>query len=412
MITKISFENYKSFKEKQTLELRPMTILIGKNSSGKSAILKLLSMLERALSADFEEPLSLNNNGIELGVTFKDLIFGRKQISDLTFELETNRKKKLTVKIASGIRDLDTPKIIYWKLNNEAELIYNDHKKNYFDIIDQLEYDCEFNGLALDSRTSVHTETSAEVPSLSKNKIKLQTLYFCPYRKIPDRIIYIKDVYLKNKVWNINGENMYLILIQDFMKNDGAILKAASQWYQTNFEDWSLQINATQAPEYKIELTRSEPKVQINIRDVGQGMSQVLPIVVDALLPPASVRAQEIITIIEEPELHLHPAAHGNLAELLVDAMKKKGKKYLIETHSQNFVLRIRRLIAEDKLNKDNVMIYYVDYDDETGESHLKPIQVDADGKVNFWPENVFSETLEETLAIRTAQLNRPKKAS
>jgi AAA15 family ATPase/GTPase len=112
MITKISFENYKSFKEKQTLELRPMTILIGKNSSGKSAILKLLPLLENALSAGFEEPLSLNNNGVELGVTFKDLIFGRKQISDLTFELETNRKKKLTIKIASGIRDQDTPKII------------------------------------------------------------------------------------------------------------------------------------------------------------------------------------------------------------------------------------------------------------------------------------------------------------
>jgi hypothetical protein len=73
-------------------------------------------------------------------------------------------------------------------LNQEAELIYNDHKKNYFDTVDQLEYDCEFNGFVLDARSPAHTETVADVPSLSKNKIKLQTLYFCPYRKIPDRI--------------------------------------------------------------------------------------------------------------------------------------------------------------------------------------------------------------------------------
>jgi predicted ATPase len=88
MITKISFENYKSFKEKQTLELRPMTILIGKNSSGKSAVLKMLPMIENALNADFDEPLLVDNYGIELGVSFKDLIFGYNQALDIPTRLK------------------------------------------------------------------------------------------------------------------------------------------------------------------------------------------------------------------------------------------------------------------------------------------------------------------------------------
>lgn len=54
------------------------------------------------------------------------------------------------------------------------------------------------------------------------------------------------------------------------------------------------------------------------------------------------------LIVVEEPETHLHPAAHGDLAERFVDSfIEDSNKRYLIETHSQNFVLRLRRLIAE-----------------------------------------------------------------
>ena len=66
---------------------------------------------------------------------------------------------------------------------------------------------------------------------------------------------------------------------------------------------------------------------------------------------------------IEEPELHLHPAAHGNLAELFVESLTDTNKNYFIETHSQNFILRLRALVAEGKINCEDLAIYYVDYD-------------------------------------------------
>ncbi|MFK7796112.1 MAG: AAA family ATPase [Aureispira sp.] len=52
MIQQVTFESYKVFKEKQTLELKPITILIGKNSSGKSAIMRLLTMLAKSIAPD------------------------------------------------------------------------------------------------------------------------------------------------------------------------------------------------------------------------------------------------------------------------------------------------------------------------------------------------------------------------
>jgi hypothetical protein len=407
MITKISFENYKSFKEKQTLELRPMTILIGKNSSGKSAVLKMLPMIENALNADFDEPLLVDNYGIELGVSFKDLIFGRKQVGYLMFELKTNDGNCLTVKIQSGTRHTDAPKITYWKWNDEMELEYNDRRKNYLDKVDETLYNCFFYGFTLDLLLYADKEGSGNTPQINYHEM-LRTNYFSAYRKIPNRIFNLKPAFLKNKKWEIDGENAYSFLIQDVTRGEGTLLKAVSQWYEANFEDWGLRINVEQAPDYKVELVRSHPKVQVNIRDVGQGMSQILPLVVDAFLP--APKEKRIITIIEEPELHLHPAAHANLAELFADNVKNKKTNYLIETHSRNFVLRMRRLVAEGKFDKDDLMIYYVDFDEETGESNLKPIHVDKDGKVDFWPENVFNETSDETTAIRIAQLNRQKK--
>ncbi|PCI51741.1 MAG: hypothetical protein COB45_14140 [Gammaproteobacteria bacterium] len=77
-MNKITFENYKSFKDKQELVIKPITILLGKNSSGKSSIAKLPSMIEHSLKGEFPEPLQLINDEVELGAEFRDLMHGRK----------------------------------------------------------------------------------------------------------------------------------------------------------------------------------------------------------------------------------------------------------------------------------------------------------------------------------------------
>ena len=118
MIEQISFENYKLFRERQDLKLRPLTILIGKNSSGKSAITKLLPLIEQSISGNLgnNEPLLLDNNGVVLGSEFKDLVYGRYEIGVLAFQLKTN-SISLDIQIASGTRINDVPKITYWALN-------------------------------------------------------------------------------------------------------------------------------------------------------------------------------------------------------------------------------------------------------------------------------------------------------
>ena len=77
-------------------------------------------------------------------------------------------------------------------------------------------------------------------------------------------------------------------------------------------------------------------------------------------------------------ELHLHPAAHQPLADLFIDYVKDSKNTCLIETHSQNFLFRIRRRIKEGKLNNKDVIIYYVQ-DNEGGGNELLPIEIDGE---------------------------------
>jgi AAA15 family ATPase/GTPase len=395
MLENIGFKNYKLFKDWQELELKPITILIGKNSSGKSAILKLPTLIENSLSGSFSEPLRMSNNGVELGGEFKDLIYGR-QYGNLEISL-SNKIDKLDITINSGSTVTKiSPMILRWSLNNILDLNYSGDKNEYINEHNEADYIADFNGFNLNILSLKATGSPETIPT---SNFGLNTDYISSLRKEVDRYI---EKFMKNyETVGLKGENVYSILIENALTTPKELLKQVSAFYQSNFEGWSIGVNEDSAPPYQIELINK--KLKVNIKDVGLGMTQALPLVVRAFMPTK----KETLIIIEEPELHLHPAAHGNLAQLFVESLTDKNKKYLIETHSPNFVLRLRRLVAEKKLNKEQLSIYYVEYNDAENESCLQKIEIDDLGKPSFWPKNVFSETLDETSAIRTAQLNR-----
>ena len=153
---------------------------------------------------------------------------------------------------------------------------------------------------------------------------------------------------------------------------------------------------------YEITLKNKSLK-PVNILNTGSGILQSFPLIVRSYMPTE----EETIVIIEVPESHLHPAAHGNLAERFVDSyLEDSYKRYFIETHSQNFVLRLRRLVAQGKLKKEELAIYYVNFIEEEYVSELKENKVDKDGSLDWWPEGVFGETIIETRAIMNANIN------
>ncbi|MCF2446105.1 DUF3696 domain-containing protein [Dyadobacter sp. CY345] len=390
-IKSLSFENYKGFFERQHLTLKPLTILIGKNSSGKSSIAKLFPLLSNSLSGHFDEPLLLSNNNVFLGGEFRDLVFNRNPNSPIIFSLEFQDSSILTVSILQPLQQYEL--IIYeWAYVSpliDISLRY-DPIKGYVDSGGGI-YNCEFRGFI---PITMRDPNGKDLLNFIEFDMQMIVDYIGPFRVVPDRQFTLTGQVNYNQT-GTKGEYAYSML--GASKNVKATLhEKVGSWFEQNFDGWRLLVENKNVP--FIELLLSKGDSLINLVDVGQGMSQVLPLIVRA-----HVDEEDSYVISEQPELHLHPAAHGDIAELFAKSSKKSNQTFVVETHSENFLLRLRRLVISNDFGftSDDIIIYFVD-SSEVGQRLMK-ITIDSDGVLSDWPEGIFNENLDEVVEMRKA---------
>lgn len=136
----------------------------------------------------------------------------------------------------------------------------------------------------------------------------------------------------------------------------------------------------------------------VNFAHSGRGPQSALPVVTLLLAVASGIRRTPLV-IVEEPEAHLHPSVHGDLADLVIASASKS--QLIVETHSENFLLRLRRRIAEGALSNTNVALYYVD------DAHnVLPVELDAFGTTDQWPSGVFESDVDEARAIIEAKMS------
>jgi predicted ATPase len=141
-----------------------------------------------------------------------------------------------------------------------------------------------------------------------------------------------------------------------------------------------------------VTLTHRKTRVRLSPADVGYGVSQVLPVLIEL-----SLRQQSVVCI-EQPEIHLHPALQANLADLLIESASDVGRanQVIVETHSEHLILRIQRRIREGSLDASQVKVLYVDQDSD-GSSHVIDLKIGADGEfATEWPGGFFEERITE----------------
>ncbi|EOR96311.1 hypothetical protein ADIARSV_0546 [Arcticibacter svalbardensis MN12-7] len=391
-IQTLSFSNYKAFLTEQTVVIKPITLLIGKNSSGKSSIAKLFTLLENSLSGIYEEPLMLSNNDVSLGGEFRDLVYNRQPSVPVNFSLGFDDAHYLNVSVLSTTAEYEL-KILKWeyispkftlKLSYSPSTGYTDSKG--------IRYTCSFKGfvpqeLKTDDGTDLLHHISAD--------LRLDVDYIGPFRILPDRQFHLIGKMVYDKL-GVKGEYAYPILgVSEYMNDD--LHHKVGAWYKEHFNGWELKINSKNRPYLEVFLSKDD--AEINIVDVGQGMNQALPLVVRA-----NISNPNSIIVLEQPELHLHPAAHADLAELFARSAKNYQQSFIIETHAENFILRIRKLIIDNDfgLTEDDVVIYWVDDAENEGQELLE-ITIDKEGGLSNWPEGVFNENLDEILEIKNA---------
>jgi len=242
--------------------------------------------------------------------------------------------------------------------------------------------------------------------------------YLGPLRKEPFR----RYIYEEEPVEiGIKGEYAPIILYIE-----GKNITSPFYFYDSNHENWIKKDKTTLqdaltlwlnylgiSKKYKIQTkeemlylylypTKSK-RQRYTLADVGFGVSQIIPILVEGL---RSERGHTLI--LEQPEIHLHPKLQMLLADFFI-SMALSDKKLLIETHSDHIINRLaRRIVEDEKLDIiSKTKVFFLEKVDN--EVKINPIHIDESRGITNWPKDFFDQSAEETIKIVELGLRKRK---
>lgn len=185
--------------------------------------------------------------------------------------------------------------------------------------------------------------------------------------------------------------------------NLAMILNSFSDDEKESFQEWTfinfgfIAFVTTDGSHYAIKIKTENDNQEHNISDMGYGYSQVLPIIMSVWLEIHSTENtnDEVIFVIEQPELHLHPAYQAKVAHLFAKVIStaketKKDIKFIFETHSQSMIDAIGDCIQQNEISKEDVNIMIFEKDKSNGSSAYSA-HFDDDGYFVNWPIGFFS---------------------
>lgn len=409
-ITKIGASGYKSIAQEQNIEIRPLTILAGANSSGKSSIMQPLLLLKQTLEASYE-PETLLLDGPNVHATSTEQIFSRgADYPSETFALglEVNSKATLAIafigkslKLHRMIREDSYGLSIYSSEMNsdQLEVVKPDLLKNFleatnFGIGAYVEWHMSRNRCFLQIDLTVKHEDGSVIakfdlkPTFDIEPCILETIHLPGLRSGPTRVypatavgstfVGTFDDYTASVIarWQIDeGSEQITALCRQL------VLLGLTNIVVAKF------ITDTQLILSVGRTLSSNGSDMVNIADVGFGVSQTLPVLVALLVAKPGQ-----LVYIEQPEIHLHPRAQTTMAQILADAAMR-GVRVVAETHSSLLLLGVQTLVAEGKLPAELVKLHWFKRGDD-GATTIRSADLDADGSFGDWPEDFDDVTL------------------
>jgi predicted ATPase len=392
-IQSFTLKNYRSFVDRTTIKLRPLTLLFSYNNSGKSALLRALPFIMDSLKGQSRTPLALDSPAIR-GSHVSDLLSQISGTQEFDIELSIfEYDLKWTIRDLPKLRTHVVSRYLINERINVQWLAESKQKNKYLVQIDDvsIESDLSFHGLLANENDSDARITTGigDIKLEIENEIRknIHAQWLTSIRKPPLRNNPFKGAapeYLEP-----DGRGAADILAYDSIFDELLILPKVSSWYEKNLQQ---KIVVEKMDEhFQIKLQRLNSPCKVNIVDVGEGLIQVLPVLV------ACAMASEGDTLaIEEPESHLHPRLHAALAEHFFElARQDEPPKVLLETHSENFLLRTQLEIARGELDPELVMVYWTRQLDD-GSSIAEPVVFDSKGRPQGeWPRDVFYTDIE-----------------
>ena len=458
MLTSLRIQNFKAWKDTGTIRLAPLTVIFGANSAGKSSLGHLLLALKQTvLSADRKRPLHLGdeNSLVELGA-FSECIYNHDLSQALRFDLGWQLPSKMEVrdpisqsKFAGDELHLsvqlladksEQPRVqqLTYELRQQdqvelaIEYLRNaqgkpDITSNQFKLIRNtgrawpLDEPDKFYRISDQSRARFQNGEFLSDLALQTEAALGSIFYLGPLRDHPKRI-YPWSGETPESVGQKGESTITAILAASAQKrllNRGPKKRNyhfdefIAQWLKELgvIDSFSVKPVAKGRKEYEVLVKTHSASSEVKITDVGFGVSQVLPALVQAFYcPPNS-------TIwMEQPEIHLHPQVQAELADVFISATKARENsrerrvQLIVESHSEHFLNRIQRRVAEGELRPENVAVYFCRRADSATE--LEPLKLNMFGEIENWPENFFGDEMGDIAARTLAAISRRAKAS
>ena len=445
-ITKIAVKGFKSIAEECEIDIRPLTILAGANSSGKSSIMQPLLLLKQTLEAPYDPgPLLIDGPNAQFTETaqFLSTLPGESGIDSFQIRIETD---------AFDVSDSVTT--VFRKGQDEIEIIEMTAERKL--------------------KTSSSSMRFTLFPDMSPEDVKSLTDQPMIPRYSPDELpeelrqleeflgefsLQLRQNFMLKDMDSVTRSRCFLHLssqngygVYDITSNLAHSIRdsihlpglrgnpertykmtGTGPRYPGTFENYVASvIHEWQAEEdkrlksvvaalrvlkvtgqvgtEKIGDARIELQVgrllhgspdetdMVSIADVGFGVSQVLPV----LVALAVARSGQIVYL-EQPELHLHPRAQVALARMLVSAAKR-GVRVIVETHSSLLLLGVQTFIAEGKLSPELVKLHWFSRR-EDGVTEVNSTELDEAGAYGEWPEDFDDVDLKaQSRYIKAAQ--------
>ena len=203
--------------------------------------------------------------------------------------------------------------------------------------------------------------------------------YVSPLRAHPKRYYMLDKANITLSLNTLDGDE-----VTEVLKENASIKKKVNVW----FSKFGFKIDVSLFKEVIHNLMVTQNGLKLDITDVGFGISQVLPIIIQGFLSPANS-----ITVVEQPEIHLHPTMQADLGDLFIDIVNNSHKKIIIETHSEYLLRRIRRRIAEGKISAEDVSICLFHPRSTDHPASVEVLKIGEKGGFQ-WPEDFYGGAL------------------
>jgi predicted ATPase len=409
-INKISIENFKCLKSVD-IETGKLTLLTGANSSGKSSI--LYGILGPLQSGEFPFQFSPNGKYVNMG-NFQEMSYRhiRENIIKIGLEItegknpinlstwwEEDKVRKLPT-LNKLVLDGEVYKIEIVKTKNytlnfrissdkypeEKFWWLNQSNLKYLELSANLTQNVEFN---LDNFDDLKKKSISQDVLLDSilwslgplfNRLDEKINYINSFRLFPERTYYettkmdltvgkFGEDYVNQVIsWQTQGAKEYKDLIK-IMRNLSLLEEIKSKRLEGGRFELVVKVNKKSVP--------------CSLNDVGFGISQFLPIIVADLQ-----LGEESTLFVAQPEIHLHPSVQADFGTYMINQVTQSQKNYIIETHSEYLLNRIRLAVVKGDIPKEDVKIFYLKNDGEDVQTYQ--LEFTADGQILNAPEDFF----------------------